>query len=70
MLSRIDKFEMKADMRAADMKMELFRNETKAEMRAADLKMVQLRNETRLYNACTLFVAIFAIVAPFLLKKS
>ena len=62
-VSRIDKQEMKADMRAADLRMDMFRNETKVDMD-------RMRIETRLYNIFTLLVALSAIVVPFLINKS
>ena len=62
-VSRIDKREMKADKRAADLKMEILRNETKADTR-------QMTFDTRLYNLFTLSVAISAVVVSVMLKKS
>ena len=62
-VSRIDKREMKADKRAADLKMEILRNETKADTR-------QMTFDTRLYNLFTLSVAISAVVVSIMSKKS
>ena len=58
------------DRRAADLKMDIMRNETKADMLRAELKMDRMSTETRLYNTFTLLVAVSAIFVPILLRKS
>ena len=79
-VGQLDKRETRADLRSADFRMELMRNETRAEMqtmldetragrRAADLKMDRMRIETLVYIGFTLFVAILGIIIPFLTKS-
>ena len=72
-VSRIDKRGAELKMNAADLKMDIFRNETKLDMERmrneTKAEMDRMSTESRIYNILTLLVAVLAVVVPIGLKS-